>query len=40
MGGNLPVYVLEIIDRQGHLADGNKMMEDSFVINFETYERT
>ena len=24
---NIPVYVLEIVGRQGHLADGNKNME-------------
>ena len=30
----IPVAVLEIVDCQGHLADGNKNMERSFVINF------
>ena len=31
---NIPVAVLEISDFQGHLADGNKKTEHSFVINF------
>ena len=31
---NIPVAVLEIIDCQGHLADGNKKTEHPFVIGF------
>ena len=31
---NIPVAVLEIVDCQGHLADGNKNIEYSFVIYF------
>ena len=31
---NIPVAVLEIIDCQGHLADGKKKTEHLFVINF------
>ena len=31
---NIPVYVLEIVDWQVHLSDGNKNTEYSFVINF------
>ena len=31
---NIQVAVLEIVDFQVHLADGNKNMEHSFVINF------
>ena len=33
-GVNIPVSVMEIVDCQGHLADGNKKTEHSFVINF------
>ena len=31
-GGKLPVAVLEIVDFQGHLADGGKMMEPLYVL--------
>ena len=31
---NIPVAVLEIVDCQVHLADGNKNMEHLFVIDF------
>ena len=31
---NIPLDVLEVVDCQGHLTDGNKKMEHSFVINF------
>ena len=30
-GTNIPVSVLEIVDFQGHLSDGNKNTEHSFV---------
>ena len=33
-GGEIPVSVLEIVYFQGHLSDGNKKTEHSFVINF------
>ena len=36
---NIQVAVLETIDCQGHLAEGNKKTQHSFVIVFETYER-
>ena len=31
---NIPVDVVEIVDSQGHLADGNKKTKHSFVIDF------
>ena len=31
---NISVAILGIVDCQGHLADGNKSMEHSFVIKF------
>ena len=33
-GENIPLTILEIVDFQGHLSDGNRNMEHSFVINF------
>ena len=33
-GETIPAAVLGIIDCQGHLFDGNKNMEHSFVIDF------
>ena len=30
----IPVYVFEIVYCEGHLVDGKKNMEHSFVINF------
>ena len=32
--GNIPVDVMEIVDCQGHLADGNKNTEQLFVVDF------
>ena len=36
---NIPVAVLDIVDFQVHLADGNKNMENSVVIHFKSYKR-